>query len=67
MEIYQNSKSVLPRPLEGAEDVLPRRACHEGLAVPHVNSPPGDGDPNPIQSSACDLREIFLSLCGKRG
>lgn len=67
MEVYQDPKPVLPCPLEGAKDVLPGRAGHEGFTVPHVNGPPGDGYPDPIQSSACDLREIFLSLCGKRG
>ena len=62
MKIYQNPQSVLPRPLEGTEDVLPGRANHEGLAIPHVNGPPRDRDSDPIQSSACDLREVLLGL-----
>ena len=42
MKIYHNPKSVFPRPLEGAQDVLPGRANQEGFAFPYVDSPPGD-------------------------
>ena len=67
MEIYQNPKSVLPCPLEGTEDILPGRASHEGFAIPHVNSPPGDRNSDPIQSSACDLRKVLFGLNGEYG
>ena len=62
MEIYHNPKSVLPRPLKGTEDVLPGRASHEGLSIPHIDSPPGNWYPDPVQPSARDLREILFSL-----
>jgi hypothetical protein len=67
MEIYRNPKSVLPRPLEGTEDVLPARARQEGLPFPHVDSPPGDRQSNPIQPSARYFCEVLLGLGGKRG
>ena len=67
MEIYRNPKSVFPRPLKGAEDVLPGSAGHEGLTLPYIDGPPGDGDPDPIQPSACDLRKILLGLDSKGG
>ena len=67
MQIYRNPETVLPCPLEGAENVLPTRARQEGLAIPHVDSPPRDRQSDPIQSSTCDFCEILLCLEGEGG
>ena len=69
MEIYHNPKTVFPCPLEGAQNVLPTRAGQERFTIPYVDGPPRDGQPDPIESSACDFGEIYFSLCsqGRKG
>ena len=67
MQIYRNPETILPCPLEGAENILPARAGQEGFAIPHVDSPPRDRQSDPIQSSTCDFREILLGLNGEKG
>ena len=42
MEIYHNPETILPRPLEGTQDVGPTRAGEERFAFPHIDSPIGD-------------------------
>ena len=66
MQVNRNPETVLPRPLEGAKDVLPARAGQERLITPDVDGPEGDRQSDPIQPGACNLREILLGLDGKR-
>ena len=58
MEINGNPNTVFPRPLEGAQDVLPRGAGQERFTCPYINSPPRNWQPDPIESSAGDFGEI---------
>ena len=67
MQIYRNPETILPCPLEGAENVLPTRARQEGLAIPHIDSPPRDRQSDPIESSTCDVCEIVFGLDGGEG
>jgi hypothetical protein len=66
VEVNCNPETVLPRPLEGAKDVLPARAGQERLITPDVDGPVRNRQSDPIQSGACNLREILLGLDGKR-
>jgi hypothetical protein len=68
MQIYHNPKTVFPCPLEGAQNVGPTGAGQERFARPYFNSPPGDGQSDPIKSRARDFSEIYFGLGGqKRG
>ena len=62
MEIYRNPKTIFPRPLEGAEDVLPARARQEGFAFPYVDGPERNRYPDPIKPSTRNLRKVLLGL-----
>jgi len=62
VQIDRNPETILSGPLEGTENVLPARAGQEGLAIPHIDSPPRNRQSDPIQSSTCDFCEILLSL-----
>ena len=42
VQIKHNPKTILPRPLEGTQDVGPTRALEERLARPHVDGPEGN-------------------------
>ena len=42
MQIYHDPDTVLPRPLEGTQDVRPRRAGEERFTFPYIDSPEGD-------------------------
>jgi hypothetical protein len=67
MQIYHDPETVLPRPLEGTKNVRPTRAGEERFALPHVDSPVGDRQSDPIQPCAGDLGKIYFGLDGKRG
>ena len=54
MGLSKVERGFLSRVIESAEE--------ERFAVPHVDDPPIDRQRDPIQPSACDLREIFLGL-----
>ena len=42
VQIKHNSKTILPCPLEGTQDVGPTRALEERLSGPHVDGPEGN-------------------------
>ena len=66
MKIYRNPDTVLPCPLEGAQNVLPAGAGQEGFASPYINSPPGNRQSNPIETCACNFGKILFNLDGRR-
>lgn len=65
MEIYRNPKTILPCPLEGAEDVLPARARQEGFAFPYVDGPEWYWYSDPIKPSTRNLRKVLFGLNGE--
>lgn len=62
MEIEVDSQTVLPRPLECLEDVLPCDLFEERLVGVLLDGPVGNGETDPVETCAGHASEIFLGL-----
>ena len=63
MQFQVHAQTVLARPLDREEDVIPRLIGEEGFARPGLDGPVRYGETDPIEASACNLGEILLGLC----
>ena len=63
VQFQVHAQTVLARPLDREEDVIPRLIGEEGFARPGLDGPVRYGETDPIEASACDLGEILLGLC----
>lgn len=63
VQVEVDSESVLARPGDGEEEVLPADEREEGLAVVRLDHPVADGQADPVETGCCDLGKILLRLC----
>jgi hypothetical protein len=62
MQVEEDAQTVLARPGESLEDVLPANLLEERLAFPFLNRPKGYWKADPVEACPGDLYEILLRL-----
>jgi hypothetical protein len=62
MEVKVDTKTILARPLDSLEEVLPCNTLEERFTRIDLDSPVRDGDTNPVQARRGDLSKVFLGL-----
>ena len=62
VQVEVDAETVLARPLNGLEEVLPGRLCVERFVVILLDCPECDGNADPVEARAGDQCEVFLGL-----
>lgn len=62
MQVEVNAQAVLARPVERLECVVPRGVREEGLVADRAECIERDGESDPVQTGASNLREVLLGL-----
>ena len=62
VQLEVHADSVLARPLQREQDVVPRLLLEERFARPRLDRPVRDGQTDPVQACAGYLREVLLGL-----
>ena len=62
MQFEEDAQTVLARPLEGKQNVVPGRFGEERLARPCLDCPVGNWEADPVEARARDLGEVLFSL-----
>lgn len=62
VKIKLDTKTIFARPVKRFERIFPTGLSKEWFIIPNVDSPVRNGQTDPVESSACNLGEIFLRL-----
>ena len=62
MQFEEDAQTVLARPLEGKQNVVPGRFGEERLARPCFDGPVWDWEADPVEARARNLGEVLFSL-----
>ena len=62
VQFEEDAQTVLARPLEGKQNVVPGRFGEERLARPCLDCPVGNWEADPVEARARDLGEVLFSL-----
>ena len=62
MKVNLHAQAVFTSPLESLKDILPAGTSHEWFVAPCLDRPERNRKSDPIQTGACDLGKVLLSL-----